>query len=67
MNLADTYRQKGLRKKLIQSLREKGKFDEEVLLAMERVPRHLFLPNSNAFDSLMYEDRAFRIAGGQTI
>lgn len=67
MNLADTYRQKGLRKKLIQSLREKGKFNEQVLQAMERIPRHLFLPNSSAFDTLMYEDRAFRIAGGQTI
>lgn len=67
MNLADTYRQKGLRKRLIQSLREKGKFDEQVLNAMERIPRHLFLPNSNAFDTLLYEDRAFRIAGGQTI
>lgn len=67
MNLVDTYRQKGLRKKLIQSLREKGKFNEQVLQAMERIPRHLFLPNSSAFDTLMYEDRAFRIAGGQTI
>ncbi|MEI6312586.1 MAG: protein-L-isoaspartate(D-aspartate) O-methyltransferase [Bacteroidota bacterium] len=67
MNLVDTYRQKGLRKKLIQSLREKGKFNDQVLQAMERIPRHLFLPNSSAFDTLMYEDRAFRIAGGQTI
>lgn len=67
MNLDDTYRQKGLRKKLIQLLREKGKFDEKVLAVMEKIPRHLFLPNSNAFDTLLYEDRAFRIAGGQTI
>jgi protein-L-isoaspartate(D-aspartate) O-methyltransferase len=67
MNIVDTYRQKGLRKKLIQSLREKGTFNEQVLQAMDRVPRHLFLPNSSAFDTLMYEDRAFRIAGGQTI
>ena len=61
----DTYRHKGLRKKLIDSLREKGITDEAVLKAMNNVPRHFFL--DSAFDEIAYEDRAFPIAEGQTI
>jgi len=61
----DTYRHKGLRKKLIDSLREKGITDETVLKAMNNVPRHFFL--DSAFDEIAYEDRAFPIAEGQTI
>lgn len=67
MSFIESYKQKGLRKKMVDELRKKGHFSESVLEAMGRVPRHLFLPNSNAFDVLLYEDRAFRIAGGQTI
>jgi protein-L-isoaspartate(D-aspartate) O-methyltransferase len=61
----DSYRHKGLRKKLIDSLREKGITDEAVLKAMNNIPRHLFL--DSAFDEIAYEDRAFPIAEGQTI
>ncbi len=61
----DTYRHKGLRKKLIDSLREKGISDEAVLKAMNNVPRHFFL--DSAFDEIAYEDRAFPISEGQTI
>lgn len=61
----DTYRHKGLRKKLIQGIIAKGITDERVLDAMLEVPRHFFM--DSAFDELAYEDRAFPIGEGQTI
>lgn len=61
----DTYRHKGLRKKLIDSLRERGITDENVLNAMMNLPRHYFL--DTALVHIAYEDRAFPIAEGQTI
>ncbi|MCF8346643.1 MAG: protein-L-isoaspartate(D-aspartate) O-methyltransferase [Bacteroidales bacterium] len=63
--MRDTYRHKGLRKKLIDSLREKGISNEEVLNAMNRVPRHLFM--DSGFVEHSYADKAFPIAAGQTI
>lgn len=64
-NFEDSYRHKGLRKKLIDSLRDKGIVDEKVLEAMMAVPRHFFL--DTALDHIAYEDKAFPIAEGQTI
>jgi protein-L-isoaspartate(D-aspartate) O-methyltransferase len=61
----DTYRHKGLRKKLIDVLRDKGITDDNVLAAMNNIPRHFFL--DSAFDEIAYEDRAFPISEGQTI
>jgi len=61
----DTYRHKGLRKKLIDGIRKKGIADENVLNAMMHIPRHFFL--DTALDQIAYEDRAFPIEGGQTI
>ena len=61
----DTYRHMGMRKVLIEKLRAKGISDENVLEAMNNVPRHFFL--DPAFDNIAYEDRAFSIAAGQTI
>src|SRR5256885_10865590 len=61
----DTYRHKGLRKKLVQTVRAKGITDEKVLHALERIPRHFFL--DSAFDEVAYEDKAFPIAERQTI
>ncbi len=61
----DTYRHKGLRKKLVQGIQAKGISDERVLDAILEVPRHFFL--DSAFDEVAYEDRAFPIAEGQTI
>lgn len=61
----DTYRHKGLRKKLIDTIREKGISDERILTAMMNLPRHFFL--DTALDQIAYEDRAFPIAEGQTI
>lgn len=61
----DTYRHKGLRKKLVDGIRAKGITSEKVLEAINRVPRHFFL--ESAFDEKAYEDRAFPIGEGQTI
>jgi len=64
-NYEDSYQHKGLRKKLMDLLREKGITDENVLQAMNNIPRHYFL--DSAFDKIAYEDRAFPISEGQTI
>jgi protein-L-isoaspartate(D-aspartate) O-methyltransferase len=61
----DTYKHKGLRKKLIEEIRNKGINNEDVLRAMDNVPRHFFL--DAAFEKVAYEDRAFQIGEGQTI
>jgi protein-L-isoaspartate(D-aspartate) O-methyltransferase len=61
----DNYLQKGLRKQLVQLLREKGITDEKALAAIEAIPRHFFL--DPAFERIAYEDRAFPITAGQTI
>ncbi len=61
----DSYRHKGLRKKLTEGIRSKGITDEKILDAINRIPRHFFL--DSAFDDVAYEDRAFPIGEGQTI
>ncbi len=61
----DTYRHKGLRKKLIETIKDKGITDENVLDAMMNIPRHYFL--DTALDHIAYQDRAFPIQEGQTI
>ena len=61
----DTYRHKGLRKKLVDGIRSKGISDEKLLNAINNIPRHYFL--DSAFDEVAYEDRAFPIGEGQTI
>jgi protein-L-isoaspartate(D-aspartate) O-methyltransferase len=64
-NLTDTYRHKGLRRRLIDEMREMGIRNEEVLSAMMEIPRHYFL--SSAFLKFAYENKAFQIGAGQTI
>lgn len=61
----DTWRHKGMRSKLVETLRDKGISDERVLAAIEKVPRHYFM--DTAFDDIAYQDRAFPISEGQTI
>jgi protein-L-isoaspartate(D-aspartate) O-methyltransferase len=61
----DTYRHKGLRKQLVDIVRQKGITDERVLNAILNIPRHFFM--DSAFDKIAYEDRAFPIGEGQTI
>jgi protein-L-isoaspartate(D-aspartate) O-methyltransferase len=63
--LSDSYRHKGLRKQLVELIRNKGISDERVLQAILEIPRHYFI--DSAFDQKAYEDRAFPIAEGQTI
>ncbi|MCS6916276.1 MAG: protein-L-isoaspartate(D-aspartate) O-methyltransferase [Chitinophagales bacterium] len=62
----DTPRHAGLRRRMVQGIRNKGITDERVLEAMNRVPRHLFGFES-AFVERAYEDSAFPIGEGQTI
>ncbi len=61
----ESYRHKGLRKKLIEEIRSKGVSDNRVLEAMERVPRHMFMDSS--FVKFAYRDQAFPIGCDQTI
>ncbi len=61
----DTYLHQGRRRKLIESLREKGITDEKTLTALGKIPRHYFL--DPAFASYAYQDQAFPIGAGQTI
>ena len=63
--MEDNFRHKGLRKQLINLLREKGIKSEAVLDAMGKIPRHLFL--DTAFLNFAYEDKAFPIGAEQTI
>ena len=61
----DNYRHKGMRKQLVDGIRQKGISDDKVLQAILHIPRHFFM--DSAFDKIAYEDRAFPIAEGQTI
>lgn len=63
--MEDNFLHKGLRKKLVDEIRRKGLDDEEVLNAIERVPRHCFMDSS--FVKFAYKDQAFPIGAGQTI
>lgn len=63
--MKDTYRHKGLRKKLVDVLMNKGITNEKVLDAIATIPRHLFI--SSEFESYAYNDTAFPISSGQTI
>ncbi len=64
-NLVDTFRHKGLRKKLVEQIRAKGINDEHILAAMEALPRHFFF--DSGFLEYAYQDNAFPIGEGQTI
>ncbi|MET3731346.1 protein-L-isoaspartate(D-aspartate) O-methyltransferase [Moheibacter stercoris] len=63
--MIDDFKHKGKREQLVRLLREKGIEDENVLQAINRVPRHLFI--DSAFEEFAYQDNAFPIAAGQTI
>jgi protein-L-isoaspartate(D-aspartate) O-methyltransferase len=63
--MTDTFLAKGKRKKLVDELRTKGITDEEVLRAINTVPRHEFM--DPAFLHHAYTDKAFPISSGQTI
>ena len=63
--MKDTYKHKGLRRKLAQEIAGKGITNKKVLDAIETIPRHLFM--DNAFEAMAYQDKAFPIGSGQTI
>jgi len=63
--MEDSYKHRGLRKKLIETIISKGITDEAVIAAMMKVPRHVFF--DNAFLEHAYQDKAFPIGQGQTI
>ena len=61
----DELRHRGMRKKLAAGLKIKGIRNEQVLEAIEKVPRHLFMEST--FINFAYKDQAFPIGAGQTI
>ena len=63
--MIDSYRHKGLRRQLIDELREKGISNQAVLDAFDKVPRHFFLDSS--FMNQAYTNTAFQIGVKQTI
>jgi protein-L-isoaspartate(D-aspartate) O-methyltransferase len=63
--LKDTAKHQGLRNQLVKLLQEKGIIDKNVLNAINKIPRHLFLNSS--FEDYAYQDKAFPIGAGQTI
>ena len=63
--MKDTFRHKGLRKILVESLKEKGIKSSRVLDMINEIPRHQFM--DNAFIQFAYQDKAFPIGNGQTI
>ena len=65
MQHLDTYKTKGMRKTLVEGLKDKGITSLPVLSAIEKIPRHLFMDSS--FLQYAYQDRAFPIGEGQTI
>ncbi|MDA3815900.1 MAG: protein-L-isoaspartate(D-aspartate) O-methyltransferase [Prolixibacteraceae bacterium] len=54
-----------MRRKLVETVAEKGITDQSVLDAIGKVPRHLFMESS--FVKFAYKDQAFPIGAGQTI
>jgi len=63
--LKDLPKHQGLRNQLAAVLKEKGIVDANVLDAIKKIPRHLFLNSS--FEDYAYQDKAFPIGAGQTI
>lgn len=63
--MKDTAKHQGLRNQLVSVLEQKGITDKNVLDAIRKIPRHLFLNSS--FEDYAYQDKAFPIGAGQTI
>jgi protein-L-isoaspartate(D-aspartate) O-methyltransferase len=61
----DTFKHQGLRNQLATLLSEKGIANKQVLAAIAKIPRHLFLDSS--FEDFAYKDQAFPIVAEQTI
>ena len=63
--IEDTFMHQGMRRKLVEEIRQKGITDEKVLESIGSIPRHLFMDST--FVQFAYVDKAFPIAAGQTI
>ena len=63
--MKDTFKHKGLRQQLVGVLMDKGITNKDVLNAIGKIPRHLFMDSS--FLDHAYQDKAFPIAADQTI
>lgn len=63
--MIDDYKHKGMRKKLVQVIKEKGITNKAVLRAIGEIPRHFFF--DKIFLEHAYQDKAFPIGEGQTI
>ena len=63
--MIDSFRHQGMRKQLVEELKGKGIKDQNVLNAINKIPRHQFL--DTAFVNFAYQDKAFPIGSGQTI
>ncbi|MBQ0769280.1 MAG: protein-L-isoaspartate(D-aspartate) O-methyltransferase [Bizionia sp.] len=63
--MKDTLKHQGLRQQLVSVVKAKGVTDENVLKAIAKIPRHLFMDSS--FLDHAYQDKAFPIAADQTI
>ena len=63
--MIDSYKHKGLRQKLVETLISKGIKNEAVLESIRTIPRHWFMDSS--FLDHAYQDKAFPIAANQTI
>ncbi|CDF80063.1 protein-L-isoaspartate O-methyltransferase [Formosa agariphila KMM 3901] len=63
--MKDTFKHQGLRQQLVNTLKNKGITDVNVLKTIGNIPRHLFMDSS--FLDHAYQDKAFPIAADQTI
>ena len=63
--MQDTFKHKGLRKKMVEELSRKGIKSSRVLNTIIKIPRHLFIDKE--FESHAYIDKAFPIGSNQTI
>ncbi|NOX47695.1 MAG: protein-L-isoaspartate(D-aspartate) O-methyltransferase [Chlorobi bacterium] len=61
----DTFRHKGMRRQLVEAIERNGIKNKDVLQAINKIPRHLFMDSS--FLEFAYEDKPFPIGAGQTI
>ncbi|MDY2587642.1 protein-L-isoaspartate(D-aspartate) O-methyltransferase [Winogradskyella aquimaris] len=63
--MKDTFKHKGMRQQLVETIVKKGIKDKAVLEAIGKIPRHLFM--DSGFLDHAYVDKAFPIAADQTI
>jgi len=63
--MIDSYKHKGMRRQLMETVRDKGIRDQRILDAINKIPRHFFMDSS--FDAFAYRDVPFPIGAGQTI